>query len=106
MDPLDTSAAAKQRRQRAPKTTADQYEHFLNFAEHNQSIVDARREPQHTEHQILERWTQLASVLNTSGRGPQRNVKDWQSKLYIHKTPIRTTVQIQHVLRLVVLSVV
>lgn len=70
------------RRQRAPKTTADQYEVFLEFAIRNQSIVDNKRDPLDSEVSVQQKWSDLTGILNSSGRGPQRNPKEWQSMYF------------------------
>lgn len=72
------------RRQRAPKTTQDQYEAFLDFAVKNYIIIDNKREPHDTEQMAQVKWDELTAILNTSGRGPQRSTKEWQSKFIIY----------------------
>lgn len=77
---MDANNKSLVRRQRAPKTTADQYEVFLEYALRNQSIVDNKRDPLDSDLAVQQKWTDLTAILNTSGRGPQRKSKEWQSE--------------------------
>lgn len=68
------------RRQRAPKTTAEQYEVFLGFATLNTVIIDSKRDPLDSDALVQQKWDELTGILNTNSRGPQRTTKEWQSK--------------------------
>lgn len=66
-------------KQREKKTTAFQYQIYVEFLEANPDVVYKKLDPTLDANHFSDKWEELKTLLNSSGKGPQKTVEQWQS---------------------------